>query len=130
MKIKARELEGAELDWAVAQVTGVELDIIEMPSGPPHIGLKGRTPDGWPRAYSPSTDWNQGGPLIEQNDVTLSPNIGDQYGAHERWHALVPTSATSGRSAMGPTPLVAAMRALVFARLGDEVEIPDELAPS
>lgn len=27
----------------------------------------------------------------------------------------------------GPTPLVAAMRCLVASRLGDEVEIPDEL---
>lgn len=27
----------------------------------------------------------------------------------------------------GPTPLIAAVRALVYAKLGDKVEIPEEL---
>ena len=125
--IKTRELEGATLDWAVAKVSGARLSIIDMPSGQPHIGLQGRTSDGWPDAYSPSSDWSQGGPLIEQHSIELMTNIGEQHGDHERWYAVVPTSASGSRGAMGPTPLVAAMRALVFAKLGEKIDLPDGL---
>ncbi|WFM72904.1 phage protein NinX family protein [Halomonas sp. CKK8] len=124
--MKAREREGWALDWAVAQITGIELNIIDIPSGP-YIGIKGRTSDGFPRKYSPSTDWSQGGPLIEQHAIELHTNIGEQYGEEERWYAIVPTSASGSRGAMGPTPLMAAMRALVFAKLGEEINLPEGL---
>ncbi|SDO70975.1 Protein of unknown function [Halomonas shengliensis] len=125
--MRVRELEGAALDWAVAQVTGIELDIIGMPNGAQHIGLKGRTSDGWPDVYSPSTDWSQGGPLIEQHLIELHTHTGQQYGEHERWYAVCPVSATGARCSLGPTPLVAAMRALVFAKLGAEIDLPEGL---
>lgn len=120
MKIKARELEGSALDWAVAKAEGVDEETL--------AALARQYATRFPSGMTPTTSWNQAGLLIERFSMSVIPNIGDQYGEHERWHALMPTSATSSRSAMGPTPLVAAMRALVFARLGDEVEIPDELA--
>ena len=141
MKINARELKGDALDWAVARtegwlphgdrgdlyktavVRGVEIKSLLFPGK--HLD-QGGMPE--PRSYSPSTDWSQGGPLIEQHAIELHNNIGEQYGEEERRYAVVPISASGSRGAMGPTPLVAAMRALVFAKLGDQIEVPEELA--
>jgi len=129
MKINARELKGDALDWAVARtegwlphgdrgdlyktavVRGVEIKSLLFPGK--HLD-QGGMPE--PRSYSPSTDWSQSGPLIEQ------------HGEHERWYAVCPVSATGERCSLGPTPLIAAMRALVFAKLGDQIEVPEELA--
>ncbi len=76
----------------------------------------------WKHLFTPSTNWAQGGALIEREriDVISDPNgtagwLGRNY-VNQTIVALY-----------GPTPLVAAMRCLVASRLGDEVEIPDEL---
>ncbi len=115
--IKSNELKGAALDWAVAQVSGAELDIIDMPSGP-YIGLKGRTPDGFPTHYSPSTMWGHGGPLIEEYGVRFLSH-GDEYVA-------IPKKG-DGNVYSAPGHLTSAMRAIVASELGDEVDIPEEL---
>ena len=81
--------------------------------------------------YSPSTDWAQGGPLIERERVKVFPNVGGTWSAqirHTESHPLVSHPVLAGwTNSPGPTPLIAAMRCLVASRLGDEVEIPDEL---
>ena len=70
--------------------------------------------------YSPSTDWAQGGPIIEREGVLFTrTNDGEMYRA---W--IVRRNA----SAIGPAHLIAAMRCYVASKLGDEVEIPEELA--
>lgn len=46
--MKTSELTGAALDWAVATCEKWRLDLV---------------PEG---SYSPSTDWKQGGPIIER----------------------------------------------------------------
>lgn len=150
MKIKTRELEGAMLDWAVAKIDQQceGLEWMVPVEGMPAVGygeidgrkepcaylaygcllrrkMQMRRDD--VMAYAPSTDWSQGGPLIEENAIELHTNTGEQHGEDERWYAVVPTSASGARGAMGPTPLVAAMRALVFAKLGEEIEVPAEL---
>lgn len=102
MKIKTSELIGAALDWAVAKCEG----------------LKGVVADGpVMREYHPSTNWGQGGPIIEQWAIDLLYR-------DSVWRALrhVGDCPTMGS---GPTPLVAAMRCYVSSRLGDEVEIPE-----
>jgi hypothetical protein len=66
-----------------------------------------------------SIDWSQGGPIIEREGITVR-----RY-TDALWDASI------GRLdyvADGPTPLVAAMRCYVISKLGDEVEVPDELA--
>jgi hypothetical protein len=79
-----------------------------------------------PEPYS--TDWAQGGPIIEREGITLrAPSSeGIQYRAKDGsplWRASTP----DGVSGNGPTPLIAAMRCYVSSKLGDEVEIPEEL---
>jgi hypothetical protein len=101
MKIKTAELTGAALDWAVAKCVGYRLDL---------------APEG---SYTPSTDWAQGGPIIEREKIVLSPDI-----HHTRWSATLRGEAYIY---WAQTPLIAAMRCYVASKLGDEVEIPEEL---
>ena len=83
--------------------------------------LKGTIED-----YHPSTDWDQGGPIIEREAISLCP---DEYIiGNERWCAVM-TNEGVGYESFGHTPLIAAMRCLVASKLGDEIEIeiPEEL---
>jgi hypothetical protein len=69
--------------------------------------------------FEPSENWGDGGPIIEREKIAL-----DTWG--DEWLATrIEGSAIS--EAIGPTPLVAAMRCYVMSQLGDEVEVPDEL---
>jgi hypothetical protein len=100
MKTKTAELTGVALDWAVAKCEGYQLDLV---------------PEG---EYTPSTDWSQGGPLIEREKLAIC--IG-----WKQWLAF--SDDTENAGAQGPTPLIAAMRCYVASKLGDEVEVPDGL---
>lgn len=119
MKIKTTELEGAALDWAVAKCEGwvagtndEDLVSFVLESSPDEMHF-------WP-----STDWAQGGPIIEREwlDVTPWPNESDE---NLRWQCKQHDSIDC--VALGSTPLIAAMRCYVASKLGDEVEVPDEI---
>ncbi len=73
-----------------------------------------------------STDWAQGGPIIEREKITLLPDYGDVYAA--MIGAVIESGEiTESRAfACGPTPLIATMRAYVASKFGDTV--PDEVA--
>ncbi len=117
MKVKTSELTGVALDWAVAKCEEVQIDICAMPE---MVELL-RMPLGSGR-WRPSRDWAQGGPIIEQERIWVQPEIGKE-GSGNAWYAV----SMHSTDAYGPTPLIAAMRCFVSSRLGDEVEIPDEL---
>ena len=73
-----------------------------------------------------STDWAFGGPIIEREKIELK-YLG--YDNPPYWGALkFSPSKYERKAATGPTPLIAAMRCYVASKLGDEVEVPDELA--
>ena len=99
--MKTSELTGAALIWAVMQCEGTRKDIDFA---------------WWTEEYSPSTDWSQGGPIIERERICLIDQGGDYWQALWGW-----------KEAFGPTPLVAAMRCYVASKLDDEIEIPEEL---
>jgi hypothetical protein len=106
-EMKTSELTGAALDWAVAKCEGVKVEKI--------MELSLWSSANW---HKYSTDWAQGGPIIERG------KIGIDY-SKVGWiaNADTPTNAIG----LGSTPLVAAMRCYVASKLGDEVEIPEEL---
>jgi len=106
MIIKTNNLTGVDLNWAVAKCEGIE-NGTGMWAGYKWIGIP----------YS--TDWAQGGPIIEAWAI----DVGTYRGA---WRAArhVGSAPTYG---YGPTPLIAAMRCYVASKLGDEVEIPEAL---
>ncbi len=71
---------------------------------------------GIPR-FAYSTNWAQGGPIIDRERINVEPfrDInGDQWSADGAWNS--------------PTALIAAMRCYVASKLGDEVDVPEELA--
>jgi hypothetical protein len=67
--------------------------------------------------WSPSTDWSQGGPLIEKYKVSV-----DVRPLSGRWDAYC-----SGWINDCESPLIAACRAIVASVLGDTVSVPKEL---
>ena len=112
--MKVSELQGAALDWAVAKAEGIELSngcynrlLID---GRMSAGQKMLTP------YNPSTNWAQGGPIIERERIAVWGD-GNLY-----WEA-----ECGWAWGKGPTPLVAAMRCYVSSKVGEEIEVPEEL---
>ena len=128
--MKTSELTGAALDWEVAKCEGV-VTIRNFP-GLAYIPKGKRSY----YKYTPSTNWKQGGPIVEENIFKLFRNVGGSWTAHikKRIPYYSPTydadiGADEILSKAGPTPLIAAMRCYCCAKLGDEVGIPEELQP-
>lgn len=142
IELKTADLAGPALDWAVAHATKAWEWAHEwfptMTLDPTFRGVSDNAPGGRislvPRnpmrqdsqPFTPSTDWAQGGRLIETHAITLAPysmglNGRPHYWVAEPWgDCPLPID--------GVTPLIAACRAIVAANLGDVVQIPVELA--
>ena len=130
MRVKTRELSGPALDWAVAKCEG---DEVRYEGGCIRPALSQFVDDDW---YQPSTDWPQGGPIIEREITKVFRNVGGTWSAMVLKDVSIPpedrgTSLALTRRAQwngaGPTPLIAAMRCYVMSKLGNEVDIPKEL---
>ena len=123
MKIKTADLIGPALDWAVAKCL--------------QPGYEEWRLIRWiEQEFAPTARWSQGGPLIEQEGINLSVDYQDDWLTTDMvqigwkanlWNNSVPGTAGFLQWAYGPTPLIAAMRCFVASRLGDEVDIPEEL---
>jgi hypothetical protein len=113
-EMKTSELTGAALDWAVCEATGMFKAYTQFRSGKNFLKVYGVARN---KHLHPSTDWGQGGPIIEREMLTVGW-VGDT------WAAVV---GLVEHKQIGPTPLIAAMRCYVASKLGDEVEIPKEL---
>ena len=121
MKIETSELQGAALDWAVAKCEGVT--VLPKMRGGCYVTLdKGETV-----LLCYSTDWAQGGPIIERESVTVTNTTWMGAGGQYAWSGYLPINEYKECEEHGPTPLIAAMRCYVASKLGDEVEIPKEL---
>ena len=103
--MKTSELQGAALDWAVAEASGTP--IYRCGKTLTRMDVDGNAD------WKPSIDWAQGGPIIEREGMGVF-----KLGYVRGW--------ASGFQS-GPTPLIAAMRCYVASKLGDEVKIPEEL---
>ena len=137
--MKTSELTGAALDWAVAKCEGAT-DFWFDTVATYWVKLNGEDRAlryGWAQAYLPSTDWSQGGPIIEREGIDLECHLG--YWASSLWPnkptTVTPVNAAKYRigriklsiRANGPTPLIAAMRCYVASKLGDDVEVPEAI---
>ena len=111
MKTKTIELIGDALNWAVTYALHGEAV---------HYIFEHQ-----PRcAHRYSTNWYIGGQIIERERIDLFWQSESQcfVGSMTRLHKV-----GWGHLQYGPTPLIAAMRCYVTSKLGDEVEIPEEL---
>lgn len=119
MKIKTSELTGAALDWAVAKCEGL------LCFGYCTDGERFDVEDseGNIEGFMPSTNWEQGGQIIERERISIRPDVA---GPDFRAFVIRPPDGLSHRY-IGETPLIAAMRCYVASKCGDEIEIPEEL---
>lgn len=119
--MKTSELTGAALDWAVAKCEGDELAMarIRYPKEMRYINK-----------VAPSTYWAQGGPIIEREMIQLTPHcmVNPLHGWAAAFRSFDEDDDVYALHRMrGKTPLIAAMRCYVASKLGEEVEIPEEL---
>ncbi len=122
--MKTSELTGVALDWAVATCEGKAGDC-EVHAGNVWYG---RATSGFVQ-YTPSTDWAQGGPIIEREQLFVCPydplGMGWRCTTKAANYAL--PSEKQYHAQFGQTPLIAAMRCYVASKLGDDVTIPEGL---
>ena len=119
MKIKVSEASSVALDWLVAKCEGI--NTVRSYPGWAYIPKGKRSYYKW----TPTTNWKQGGPIIERE----AHNLFKHNGGTEWCCAVnVPRQGyVAIITADGATPLIAAMRCYVASKLGDEVEVPDGL---
>lgn len=126
MKHQVDQLEGALLDAAVAKAEGMLFWLPGLPTTPCYA----MTPEDAmavaraviqfpPVLWQPSEDWSQAGPIIEREGITVGPAPRREG----EWAAMLSPWSDSF-DAFGTKPLIAAMRAYVASKLGEEVELP------
>lgn len=115
MKTKTSELTGAALDWAVAKCEGLKIanlladGIVWLVDSQGYIS----------RNFNPSSNWIWGGPIIEREKICVVATPS----AH--WDARITEYPPIYHA--GSTPLIASMRCYVASKLGDTLDIPEEL---
>jgi len=97
--MKTNELTGKALNWAVGKAEGL---------------------DDWLAPVNYCGMWEHGGPIIEREVICLWPERYD-------WEAKIQTAPGEWLAEWDESPLVAAMRCYVASKLGDTVDIPEEL---
>lgn len=129
MKTKTSELAGPALDWAVGHALRLALGYdYEIVDGVPVTGKTIYTREGlgFDEVWSPSTNWAQGGPIIDREDTELMQGLEGEF----KYKACITPNPNKPHfyfKFYGPTKLVAAMRCFVMSKLGDEVDVPEEL---
>ena len=141
--MKTSELIGPALDWAVAKCEGLKECMVFGRGTVKDTGFAvpnkrgGYEPvllkcvhdkwfkqcDGYPWGsgqviWQPSTDWSQGGLIIEKEKIAIDWDYDCWNASTANWPAYYSAS----------TPLIAAMRCYVASKLGYTVEIPEELS--
>jgi hypothetical protein len=119
--IKVSEATDIQIDWLVAKIKGGW--ILSLDSFLPNHRL---------RRMNFSTDWSQGGPILEWEGIDLYCNVpacgaNGANGWDTSWRAKYHRCGVGSEMFYGPTPLIAAMRCYVASKLGENVEVPGEL---
>lgn len=121
MKIRISEATPLQIDWLVAKCEGKDgvlhddgitrCIVIAAPSGV----YKG--------TWRPSLNWSQAGPIIEREKLDAFWN------ADAEWWSVAGYDERADREVVmrDKSYLVAAMRCYVASKLGDTVDIPEEL---
>ena len=132
VEVKTAYLVGAALDWAVLNATNGDGPDWRLIDGALFIvglrdvcvGMDGMDQQEFIEPFHPSTRWQDGGPMIESRLIELgAPTESGSFAGI--WHANHEWGHINGHQ--GPTPLIAACRAIVASVLGDTVSVPKEL---
>lgn len=115
--MKVSELTGPLLDLWVAKSAKIDV-VLRTYSGVKQVFLAPLPYQEFPdERYSPSTDWSQGGPIIEREDIAFSYKTNTGYARAHIVHRDQVKSITH----YGDTKLIAAMRCYVASKFGEEV---------
>ena len=119
--IEVNKAVGPVLNYLVAVCEGyTHLDIW-------HTGAVTTTqPNRLTLTHQYATDWGQGGPIIDRKNICIT----NQHGCRgvAKWMASLYIPDNDCTMIMfGPTALVTAMCCYVASKLGEVVEVPDEL---
>jgi hypothetical protein len=120
--MKTSELTGVALDWAVAKCEGAT-DYYFDTVATHWVKLDGKDRAlryGWAQSYQPSTDWAQGGPIIEREKIGSLHEARGVWSASTKWDD--PDMVFYGK-----TKLIAAMRCYVASKLGNDIDVPKDL---
>jgi hypothetical protein len=130
IKVKTSEAEDRVLNYLVGKCEGRKPSYYtgivratahpDFPDSPPIFGPE----------LNYSTDWALAGPIIEREGIAL--DCLRTCGAIDSWIAASEMVREGDEYSpviefTGSTPLIAAMRCYVASKLGDEVEVPEEL---
>lgn len=122
MRIKTQDMTGPALDWAVAKCEGWSEVKLEKNF------VLGTACD----ASDYSTDWSQGGPIIDREDIDVMrdiPCLGGKFVARLGEPVIrLESGVKDWCFRRAHTKLIAAMRCYVASKLGDEVDVPEELS--
>ena len=130
-KIKVSEASNIQLDWLVVKCEGakeIRFDgefwrvLIDEDHFLPYEEYLGN--------LDYTTDWSQMGPIIEREIGNLWKINKLDPSEPDVWTAVSYLKAPDGTLLYyedGPTPLIAAARCYVAHKLGEEVEVPEEL---
>ncbi len=118
--MRSMALTGTALDYAVAKALGMRQDGVWWLDASSNSYLLLPDFDGMSRLWRPSEDWGQAGPIIQQARISLIAPA-----AYNDWIArkFLPGEDKNDND-YDRTPLPAAMRCFVIAKLGYEVDIP------
>ena len=119
-KIKTGELIDLALNWAVAYAQGRTPTLNMCSHGMVWHGWWLATGGVYERMPNYSNDWAQAGPILDRERITIR-----QWTGMPIIHAYMPHDGAPWGA--GPTALIAAMRCFCRSKLGDEVEVPEEL---
>jgi hypothetical protein len=125
MKITPDKMDELALNWSVGQCEKRKLYLAKskrlMTANYGSFNHRHGAP--W---YEPSSNWLQGGRIIEEQGIGVRRSFKD---ARDKWIASYCWSDQISVCESGPTPLIAAMRCYVASKLGEDIDIPEELTP-
>lgn len=124
--IRISEATNRQLDWLVAKAEGLDIFIFEKRVV---VGLDCQDGEGsllYDYEFQPTTNWAQGGPIMECKGIEPAKLIGRQVGCS----AFMNNDIDAPEELVfmyGNTYLQASMRCVVVHSFGGTAEIPDEL---
>jgi hypothetical protein len=124
-RIKISEVQGPVLDWLVGVALG-RTDITFDDFDELGMGCVQAEPDpfmNYSRCWAPSRYWQQGGPILDREKITLSSLFWEKDG----WKAWKWKDHDAAFDHFGPTMLIAGLRCFLASRLGEYAEVPEEL---
>lgn len=116
-----KDLEGAELDYWVAKAEGmgrpniINKKICVVADDEKSAAFSLLTQSPFVNCFSPTTRWEHGGPIIDRLGISIIT-----YGEGKDRYSEADVCGEP--PSKGPTPLIAAMRAYVASKFGEEVD--------